>query len=242
VDLFSGARMLLADASVEAAVVAINDTRFFRTGAPFDRCSDITLACSCLVGVADEEAKFHNLPIALLPMAKDGIVVDAGSSACQELLPHVPINGAIPCYKAGRHFLVAQHRATRGVGVWVESMPDGLRLVIASGADEPFKIRLAKARPRDQMVACNVADVVFASSVARALGCHEGHLKLGLAKVLLRSKVHAASAKTRRRLPVNAGIRKWRQFEGTAIAGSKFQFTRARELFNGGSSGSNFSS
>jgi cyanophycin synthetase len=191
-DPFFGARLLIGDDTVEAAVVAVNDLRPLTTGLPFDRCSLVALAGSHLAGVADAGQALDRLAGALLPLSLGKVVVNAGDPACLSIGSRVT-GGRVILYAAGAGVpQVLEHCARGGAGVWVDDSGDGPRLVAAAGSHRTFDISLGGPGRNDEGLACEAEDIALAGAVASALGCGEAHLRQALGEARLHPSDTAA--------------------------------------------------
>ncbi|MFI4933022.1 MAG: hypothetical protein ACHP7N_00220 [Caulobacterales bacterium] len=182
-DLFTGARLLLGDTTVAAAIVAANDTVPASTGMPFDCCTVVALAGSRL-GSSREE--FYNLARSLLPMSTGKIVINAEDPDCVALAEQIN-GGQLIFYAATEHAALRDHRAKGGAAVWIETSTVGANLIIASGLERSVSIQLNAGSQSAQALDCSVDDIALAAAVAGALGCDENQLRKGLAGVRVRA-------------------------------------------------------
>lgn len=82
-DPYAGARILVSDRKVDAAVVALSDLRIMGTGLPFDRCDVAVFAGSDLgVQSALTARALIQLTQALLPTVKGSVIVNECDAAC----------------------------------------------------------------------------------------------------------------------------------------------------------------
>ncbi|MFI4976967.1 MAG: acetate--CoA ligase family protein [Caulobacterales bacterium] len=190
-DTFAGARLLIGDPAVEAAIVAVHDLRSATTGMPFDRCAVVALAGSDLENTGGG-GSFQTLAQALLPMTLGRVVINAQDFGCMGLAPQAQDRQLILFAAEPGLGPVLEHRAKGGAAVWVEETADGGRVVVAAGAGEPLIIALANSA-RDDDLRCGPRAVALAVAVAGALGCGESQLRQGLAGL----RLQAAPARVR---------------------------------------------
>jgi hypothetical protein len=186
-DVFAGARTLLGDARVEAALVAVDDPRPAATGLPFDRCSALALASSRLAGAADGGRDFAMLARSVMPMNTGQLVINADDGACMAFASQFT-RGRLLLYSADSETpWLLGHRAKGGWAVWVEAAREGLRLNFAGGPYKQTKLPLGRPGEGDPAAELGRGDVALAAALGLALGCGEDHLRQALAGVAVRA-------------------------------------------------------
>jgi cyanophycin synthetase len=128
VDAFTGARVLIADRTVQAAVIAVGDAAALTTGLPFDRCAVIALAGSRLAGAPQAET-FDDLVRALSPMAGAKVVINRGDPACMAYAPRI----------AGREVILYAPEAA------VDGLAQGQGAIACSAEDAALAVAVARA-------------------------------------------------------------------------------------------------
>jgi cyanophycin synthetase len=175
---FAAARVLLADRSVQAAVVAVDDAAVLATRLPFDRCRVVAFAGGAQGTLAD-------LARALSPMIGARTVINAGDPACM----------ALASQARGETLHYSAEPAGGGAGLWVDTA--GRRLLITGKAGDAVEIALERA-PDSSLGPCSADDIALAAAVAQALGCSAAHLRQGLAGVGLQAAAPSVQQKRRR--------------------------------------------
>ncbi|MFI4975606.1 MAG: acetate--CoA ligase family protein [Caulobacterales bacterium] len=183
-DVFAGARLLLGDRAVEAAVAAVRDAQPLSTGMPFDRCTVVALASSSLSDAREGGESFEEVAAALLPLSSGHVVINAADAACMALASRFRDDVVILYAARPDDPGVAAHRARGGVGVWVDPAAGAGRILVMRGRVQAMSLQLDDGGPAE--ADCGAGDIALAAAVAIALGCGEAHLRLGLAGVRLR--------------------------------------------------------
>jgi cyanophycin synthetase len=183
VDAFAGGRLLIRDNTVEAALVAVDDTRILNTGLPFDRCAVVALAGSRLANAGAADPAFDVVARALVASSMGAVVINARDEGCADIARRMQGGGLTVYGEAGDIDAVADLEARRGAAIWLDPAAEGARLMVARGADPPVGVTIRGPSAGNPGLTCARADLLLAASVAWALGCGEDALKRGLAGV-----------------------------------------------------------
>jgi hypothetical protein len=180
IDPFAGARVLVGDQDVDAAIVCVNDLRPLSTGLPFDRCTVLALAGTNISGGGLQA--LGRLAQALAPMSLGRIVIDSACAAQASSLDpqRVLVSAAGDGVPSAR-----QHGANGGGAVWVVDRPDGPHLVGARESKILFDVALSRDADGETDMVCSGEDIAMAASMASVIGCRAPTFKRALAGVRL---------------------------------------------------------